>query len=314
MANNNISQLDYDDFGQRIGLTNGGLLKYFDIYYDFFQNQYPFIVRFFSGDLDRISSKYLESLNNLVTKAEDISNRIDNNSFNLLTYKDWEISDYLEDLKMELYRMLKTSKFLRSSKTNFNFSGKIEFNYSLASNQTIEDVSYKVLSSKSYDDDAVDIAIRSDLSEVDYNMTGGQSLVLSVELNSLNSQIQAVVDNIIGDKALGLDIKKAFVFINNDLEVLDYRPTALQSVEILSNLIKGDHPEYKDLGSTAIAGENYNSLQLPTFIREKVNTFSSDDTLTNFTIKNMKVEGDALFVNFTVNTVLDLVINQNIKI
>lgn len=311
---NNFSQIDLDDFGIRIGLSNGKLLQYLDAYFDYYRDKYPYMVKFFSGELTNITASVFSDLDSLIRSAEDISNRINLNNYLLPYYKDWEISDYLEDLKMELYRMTKTSKFLRSSKANYDFRGVIEFNYQIPQNKTIEDSIYEVLGSQDYDNKSTEIAIRNDLSELDYDLRGGANLILQVQLSSLNSDIKSVVDNVIGERVYGLDIDRKFAFVDDDLKTLSYKDTIFQAVLILSNLIKGDHPEFKSFGRTNIVGQSRNIVSIPTMIREMTNVFSSDDTLTNFSIKNLKSKEDRLELEFNVNTRLELIIKQNINI
>lgn len=309
-----FTEIELDDFNTRAGLSNGKILIFLDDYYEYYRNKYPLLVRFFSGDLDKVDSTVITDLNKLITTSVEITGAIDSNDYLLKFLKDWEITDYLEDLKFELYRMSKTSKFLRSSKTNSNFSGALEFTYPLSQQKTIEDVAFEVLNSREYDEEAINIMERNDLLEIDYDLEGGNNLILKVDLISKNSTINSVVDNITGKKALGLDICKKITFINDDLKVLDYEETARQSVDILSNLYKTDHPEFKTLGRSRIIGYSSNSILPNSIFRELTKVFSSDDTLINFTVSEAKTTGDTTIVNFKVSARLDLIINQNIKI
>jgi hypothetical protein len=309
-----FSEIDLDDFGFRIGFKNGALLKYLDSYYNYYRNEYPLIVRFFLGELNKINAQLFLNLDNLIKTAESVSNAINSFDYALYYLKDWEIVDYLEELKCELYRLTKTSKFLRSSKTNDSFSGTIEFTYPLDQGKTIEDVASEALGSKSYDDDFIDIAARNDLSEVDYDLDGGKNLVLEVSLNSVNSEITSVVDNITGERVYGLDLDKKLTLVNDDLKVLGYKDTIFQAVVILANLMKGDHPEFKSFGRSNSVGLSYNLATAPTVFREITKVFSSDDTLTNFTIEDIKISDGSTQLRFSVGTRLELIIKQNINI
>lgn len=309
-----FSEIDLDDFGSRIGFKNGGILKYIDSYYNYYRNEYPLVVRFFLGELNKINAQLFLNLNNLIKAAEGISNAINSYDYALHYLKDWEIVDYLEDLKCELYRLTKTSKFLRSSKTNDSFSGTIEYVYPLDQGKTLEDVANEALGSKTYDDDAVEIAARNDLSEVDYNLDGGKNLILQVDLNSANSDITSVVDNITGERVYGLDLNKKLTLIDNDLQVLGYKDTIFQACLILANLMRGDHPEFKSFGRSNSVGVTQNLAASPTLFREITKVFSSDDTLTNFTINDIQTSNGVTQLKFSVSTRLELIIKQNINV
>lgn len=309
-----FSEIELDDFGFRIGLGNGKILLYIDRYYDYYKNQFPQLIRFFNGDLERINSSVFLNLNSLIKEAEQISSEISSKNYLLYFLMDWEIVDYLDDLKIELYRMLKSDKFLRSSKTNSNFSGEIEFNHSLIQNKTLEDVAFEVKGSIGYDEDAVNIAARNNLSEVDYDLKGNKNLILRVSLTSNDSAVLSVVDNMIGEKAYGLDFQRKLEFSGDDVKILNHRETVFQSVKILADLMKGDHPGFKTFGRSPVVGRTKSMVTSPTTFRELVKVFSSDDTLVNFNIDDVKTISDSVELKFSVESRLNLIIKQNILV
>jgi len=314
MSDFTITQEIIDDYSSKIEFTKGRLSQYLDSYVDFYNDDYPSIVNFFSGKLDKIDAGHLQVLDGLIDESEEISQAIEERGYLFSEMLDWEMTDYLEDLKVELFVVLKTSKFLRSSKTNFDFSGTIEINKTQAQNQTLEQVAKDTLLSENYDNDWVDIAQRNDLMESDYTLKGDTALVLSIPLSSTNSNITGVIDNITGEKILGKDIKKKITYEDNDLLVLGYKDTVFQAVEILANLKKGHIPEFFDLGRSTFVGTSSSALGISAIVREMVETFTSDDTLTNFSIRNLSLEGDSTFLEFYVSSRFDMIVNQNIQI
>lgn len=309
-----FTEIEFDEFGSKIGYSNGGILLYLDSYYRYFRNSYPVMVRFFNGELDKISADVFIELKRLIDVAEDVAQSIAANNYLLIYLKDWEITDYLEELRMELYRMQATSKFLRSSKNNVNFDGSIEFEYILPQGKTLEDIAKDVLGSNSYEDLAVEIAARNDLSEVDYDSKGGNNLFLQIQLTTRNSQVKSVVDNISGKRVFGLDLDKKLTFSNDDLKVLTYDKTIFQAVVILANLVRGSVPEFKNFGRSNVVGRNKQVLGDPSLVREMSKVFSSDDTLVKFTMTNFRVVSDAILIDFTVDTRLETMIKQTVKI
>lgn len=303
------SQLN--EFGAKIGLPYQ-LPQFTDALVFFYENNYPRIVQFFSGRDESISREDVESLNNLVFTFKDLSHKILNNEHIFTTYREWLIADYFEDVFAELIVVTKISKFLRSARTNYNFDGRIEFSYITAARETIEEIANKVLGEEDYNNEWVDIAIRNDIDELSFDLKGGNRLFLGVKLTSNNSSVRGVIDNISGNKILGLDIKKSINFIDDDLEILGHNETASQSVDILAGLHKGDIPEDRTLGRTPVVGSTKNAIIFSTIIRELVNVFSSDDTLEDFTVKSIEEQNSGDFkIVFEVATRTAQIINNN---
>ncbi len=309
-----VTQDLVDDFSQKIGFTGGRLGQYLDSYFDFVQDNYPFIINFFSGKTSTLEAIHFEILDDLIEESEQISQAIIERDYLLNVYLDWEMVSYLEDLKSELFTVVKTSKFLRSSKTNFNFTGSVEFNHVLNQNQTLEEVAKDVLLSPNPENDWLEIAQRNDLDELDYTAEGGNELALSVNLASRNVNVVGVIDNIIGERIHGLDIQKQIEFLDDDLKVLGFSDTIFQAVVILANLMKGDVPEFSDLGRKAFVGKSSSALGFSSLARDLVETFSSDDTLAKFTIENTFFKGTDFTLSFRVNTRLDEIIEQNVVV
>lgn len=307
-----ITQEIVDDFASKIGFVRGRLAQYFDKYFDFTENNYPFIVNFFSGKTEELSPEHFMILFELIDESEQISQAISERDYLLTMFLDWELVEYVEDLKSELFRIVKTSKFLRSSKTNFNFTGSIEFNHVLGQNQTLENVSRDVLLSTNEQDDWVEIAQRNDLEELDYTAEGGNPLILKVNLASRNVDVVGVIDNITGEKVHGLDIQKKLEFVDDDLLVLGHDDTIKQAVEILTNLIRGDIPEFPSFGRGKFVGKSSAILGFSSLILDMVEVFSSDDTLVRFLIEDAELSGSDFKLKLSVSTRLGELIKQNI--
>ncbi len=302
-----------DEYGAKIGLSSGWLLIYLDLFSDFNKYNLPEINNFFSGNTDQLNGYNNDNLKKLIEYSDLISNGIASNNFIFSTFLDWEITDYLDDLRNELLRIIKTPKFLRSSKNNLYFSSTLELPSVLTQNQTLEDVAFDVQNNPDYDNDWVDMAQRNDLSELDYDLTGGNSLILGFNISSRNYSIKSVVDIIAGERILGKDIQRRIKFENDDLVVLGYNETAYQSVEILSNLQKGDIPEFKQFGRSLFIGTSTNVIGLSTLVRELYTVFSSDDSLINFKVRDYSQNGADVRLLFDVSTRLAETINSSIN-
>lgn len=300
------------DFQKKLRYYSIG--SYLDLYFNFYQNNYPVIVQFFSGEISKLDHSNVEILDRLLKQSELIRSSIFTHKNKLNTYKDWEVVEYFENLKLELITTTKISKFLRSSITNFNFNGTLEFNYVAKQHQSLENISGTVLRSPDYDNDWINIAIRNDLSEKDYTTNGSEKLKLSINRKAFNFKIDSVVDNMIGERVYGLDIQKKIEFSDDDLVVLGYKETLFQSADILANLRKGDVPEFLEFGLSNFVGGNVASLGFGSITRQLQKNFSSDDSLIDFTVTNVKLKEDSLFLEYSVSSRLDEMIKSSTQI
>ena len=309
-----FTELEYNDFAVKIGMPIGTLTVFLDDFISFYDDRFPIIINYFSGKRNSIEESHVQFLVDLIARVEVIMGNVSTSESTFTTFLDWELVDYFEDIKTELFFVTKTSKFLRSSLTNYNFTGTVEFDYSLKQGETLEDVAEGVIDAVDYNNDWVDIAQRNDLSELDYDANGSKVLVLGIRLTSRNSAVKGVIDNISGQKILGRDINKNIGFVDNDLDVLSYDKTAEQSVLILSKVFRGDIPEFKDFGRQPVIGDAKYAFALTTTIREMSKIFSSDDTLTDFTVIEIVDKGSDIYMKFKVSTRRANIINQNLTV
>lgn len=298
------------DFERLVSFKKYTILRYLDAVYDYQEKKLPILVNFFAGYSDSISEGIFSELKDLIQKGDDIALQVQNYNFNLGNYSYWELNDFLDDLRSELFTITKTSKFLRSSKTNGNFSGEIERSYSLKSGQTLEQLSNSVLADGDSDNQWQDIAMRNNFSELDYELKGGEILIIKLRTEDQNSDIKSVIDNMINERILGKDLYRYITFENEDLKTVDYHNCVQQSVEILTDLIKGDIPEFPTLGRSTKVGSTLNSFRGDSTIRELSYVFSSDDTLVNFSVLSFERSDAEISLTFKVSDRLSNEVEQ----
>lgn len=278
----------------------------------FFRSDFPNIVNFYNGNSNSLDRNYIKKLNELTEQSSYIIHffKERKQSFDSIDY--WELLDKIEDIKIKFNTTYSISKFLRSSITDGTEKSGFVFDARLNRNETLEDISYNQLQ-KNGEDDWLDIAFENDLKEVDYDVSGGTKLKLRKQLFQSNI-VTSMIDNTIGEKIYGRDIKKSFQYLDDDLETLDYKETVYQSVDILSKLSKGDIPEYRNLGlkKNIYKGSNFSKLNYSSLVREMNRNFASDDLFSDFSIKELRYEQGDVFIEYQVNTKYDLVIIKNI--
>lgn len=282
-------------------ITNFDIVSYFSSYSSFMKNEYVSIANYFSGKSEKISSQPFKKLDDLLKANEDLFSSYANFKNQLNNYKWWDLISQIEDVQFSLETVKNLSKWLRSPKTNVSYAENVEVEMTLSQYQTLEDFNRDVLSNNEWQDDWVKTAVRNDLKEEDYTVEGG--VLLSTKLSSTGSLfINAVVDNISGEKVYGLDIQKKIEISDSDIVVLSYKDTFKQTVDILSTLSKGDNPYRPNdgLDRQSVIGSNVNIVNYPSIFRQMSETFSTDDTIKRFSIKDIRRDKDALFAEFEV--------------
>ena len=292
-----------------IGITKFPLVNYFNDIDYFFKNIYPSFVNFFSGQTKTFNQNNYKILNTLISKSNDISSlfAVYSNTFQTVDY--WELLDLLEDIRTKLLTTKKIDKYLRSSITSGKTTLGIEYDYTLNSGQTLENIADVVLSSNNPDDDWIDIALRNDLKEVDWDIDGGKSLKL-VDNSFQANLVTSMIDNTIGEKVYGKDIDRNITFENDDLKTLSYKESVYQAVDILSQLVKGDIPEFPTLAiaGATFKGTNFNIVDYPSLIREYQRLFNTDDLFMNFSVLDLSYDNGDITIDFEVSTKYNLVI------
>ncbi len=270
---------------------------------NFFKAGYQSMTFFYQGRTNQIKPEYIQTLERLLKEADDISMSFNFHSSKFQNVEYWELLSMLEDLRGNLWTVKNLSKFLRSSRTNFDYNNSFKFDYFRQQNQTLENISEDVLKDSNSENDWVNIAMRNDLKELDYNNEGGQNIKLYKEKFIANF-VTSVIDNMIGEAIYGLDLQKRIEFADDDLKVLTHKETVFQCVSILSTLKRGDVPQFPSFGidPNITVGGNIGGSSYYKIINALSRNFASDDLFINFQVTNIKYEEGDLYVDFQIDT------------
>ena len=264
---------------------------YIDDYFYFVQFQYPNIISFYIGNLEKSESEFI-ALTALVNTSNTLDNLLRESKGNFTTYEHWQFIDYITDMREKLLVINKIYKFVRSSKTRTNFASELKYEYNLGQGENLEKASRFQIGSDNFQNDWQNIAIENDLQEIDYTSKSGNRIIMSVKLNTESLGITSICDSVEGIKVLGLDLNKRVTFADDDLQVLTYLDTFLQSVEILVGLLKDHIPEFPNMGRGRTMGTSLNVFNMNSVIRELTETISSDDSIINFSILDISNDYD----------------------
>lgn len=291
---------------------------FLQLYSYFIQNNLQSIVQFFEDSINNPNKESFDFLESMMTEIAKIKILIKLNKNSFHQIDDWELLDFLEGIDTKLQTINNTDKWTRSSRTQNSWSGNvIQTTYTLRDDQTLEQVSEDVYGGSTSQDDWMRIAIENDLSESDYQVKGGNRINITKQnASSPNYFLNSIIDNLVGQKLYGIDINKKLGFTNNDLNVLNYNDTVVQSVLILVSVKKGDNPEFNSLGvdPKLAVGASYGSLKFSSIIRQLQQVFTTDDSLRNFSVTNVSYNNGVLTISYRVDTFYNLTYNSTTSI
>lgn len=273
-------------------------------YQKFLEDNYNKIKQFYSGEVKNADGESFYVLDKLKNELSYIYSIIPMNNNMLTNFVWWDFMTFLEEVDNTLSKIGVMQKWLRSSITNSTYELNPEIELSLKQGQTLETFARVVLGDRDWDNNWTEIALKNDMTEEDYTSDGGNIIKVSFRNGSQVFKIQSVVDTISHDTILGKDIDKKIQFEDDDLVVLSSTDTFIQSVEILVQSKKSSVPEYPFLGiqENLFVGANINSIVYPSLVRQLSELLKTDDTVKSFTIKSIRRESDAVYVDFEIES------------
>lgn len=292
-------------------LTRYDLSKFINDCSVFLKSGYTQISDFYAGRTSRIKTEVTNEHKRLLLESDYVIMQFGNNSQKLESSEFWHLLEFCENVRSKLQTIDNLSRYLRSSRTDTKFSQGFAHPYTVSDQQTLENISDNVLLDTNEEDDWVDIAQKNDLKETDWDIDGGTNITLYREKFKSNF-VTSVIDNMVGEKIYGMDIDRNITFEGDDLKVLGYHETVYQAVDILSNVRRGEIPEFKNLGVNAsmFVGSNISAFSYDAIVRQLSTSFNTDDLFINFKITKMEIVQDSFHITFEVNTKYKLLVQS----
>ena len=289
-----------------IKLTGFDIKSYALEFSRFVKGDYQKVVSYYRGtseNLDQDAAKALFRITKESQRLEDVLINI--TEFNRLD--DWNLVYYIDEIRIKLKVMNVISKFLRSAKYEGFNENTLNTYHTFSDHETPEMVAQS--ESGDPDNDWVDILRKNYVLETDYQAEVGGWTIMLGRRSLTNRVLNSVVDNLQGDKVYGIDMDVNFTYVDDDVKVLTPRETVKQSVLILGGLRQGDIPEYRSMGigEQLVVGGNIGTLNVPFIVRQLSNTFATDDTLVQLSVKKVDRVGANLYIEYDVDTFFNLV-------
>ncbi len=294
-------------------MTSFDMAGFFQDALNFLNSDYQTIVSYYSGETDKISSTPFNNFKLIKEYRNAAFESVEAHKQKLNNLKWFLMLEHIEEIDSRLNTLDKINKWSRSSITKVGYDPSYSFGYTQKQKQSLESISQNVLGSTNGEDDWVQIALDNALREEDYSPNGGTYMTLKLDrANGFNFKINSVVDIIQGKSVYGKDFDNKFGFdsTTNDLKILDYDETILQSAYNLIRLKKNDISSNKNLGlqQSMVVGTNRALLNFPVITRQVSATFASDDTFKEFTITNISTNQDNLQISWQVKSRLGEII------
>lgn len=311
-TNTYITQQTIERFSVKIGYN---VATYMDLYSFFIQNNKSKITDYFQNQDVQPDTDSFDFLAKMLIEAIRVDNLIKLHKENMNSIDDWDLLDYIEDIRTSLESINNSSRYLRSSKTQNSWrTTNVTTEYVMAQNETIEDIVGQQLYSQNEDADWVDLAIQNSLTEEDYTPEGGVKLELTKNKKFGKKYfLDSVIDVLVGENVYGKDIYQKLTFEDNDLKVLSPKDTFIQSVGTLVLLKKGDIPEFKNMGVDPRlgVGSNINVFEYGKILAQLQETIATDDTIREFNVDSLLYDNNgSVYVKYTANSFYNLVFNN----
>lgn len=277
-------------------ITGYNLTLYLDEFATFVEDEYRNIINYYSGFNTNNAQDSFVLLANLKIKANEIESLIQINQQSFITTQDVELIEFLDNIKIKLDTFSNAGIYLNSNKINSGVAQSgTEIFRTLEQNETIQGVSSVFLNSADRDNDWYRIALENNLKEEDWEIEGGATIRLIIGTDDESFQMDSIIGGTLGENLYGRDISQDFKIEGNDLVIVQGVEAFEQSVNIRLTVLRGDVPEFENLGidNSIMAGSNTaNLLTYPVLVRKLTEIFATDDTIAEFSIGNIETIQD----------------------
>lgn len=289
-------------------ITKFSLLKYFQDYQDFMQNDYSEVYAYYSGLSESVDSEKINKINSLLTRSNSLIRTFQTFSGKLVNVGYWELQQYCQDLKDTLERISKLPKYLRTAKTCRGYKPYIQVSENIGGMMTIQDVADKIGNITEEE-----LILNNDLEEENYEIDKLSQITAFID-NKSNVVVSTIMEQPIGRKIYGKDVNRKITFVDNDLSVVEYESNIEQKCDILLKLVKGDIPEFPKLGKNITISGGYNNFNYAELLSDLKDSFLQDDLFDDIKIIDIAIDNGDIFVVCNIQTKYTYSTTKSVKI
>ena len=265
-------------------ITNYPIVVFLTKYVEFSQNNYNDIYNYFSGEKEDVSQKSMSNLDWLLGECSKIISVFKSfeNKLNNCGY--WELMELIDNINTELEKLKKTPKYARTVKTKTSYKRTVQYNSQIGGGVTVEDVANDLTMQESTEWQR--ILQENDIKEFQWEIDKIRGV--NAFTSGSFTPASTIIDQPIGDRVYGSDIRQTIDFKNGDLILVTGKLNLEQKIGILLNLKRGDVPEFPLFGKNPFFnGSSSKEFSIIGMVNDIKKTFLQNDLFEDVSVSGL---------------------------
>lgn len=267
-----------------LSITNYPIVVFLTKYVEFSQNNYNDIYNYFSGEKEDVSQESMSNLNWLLGECSKIISVFKSfeNKLNNCGY--WELMELIDNINTELEKLKKTPKYARTVKTKTSYKRTVQYNSQIGGGVTVEDVANDLTMQESTEWQR--ILQENDIKEFQWEIDKIRGV--NAFTSGSFTPASTIIDQPIGDRVYGSDIRQTIDFKNGDLILVTGKLNLEQKIGILLNLKRGDVPEFPLFGKNPFFnGSSSKEFSIIGMVNDIKKTFLQNDLFDDVSVSGL---------------------------
>ena len=279
-------------------VTKFKLLKYFEDYQSFMQNDFSHLSDYYSGQTEGIDAKITNNFNALLRQSRTLIQTFKNFSSKLSNCGFWELQQYCQNLNDTLERVTKLPKYYRTVESVRGYQPYIKVSADIGGMKTPQDLAAEIGSSGVSE---TSLILDNDLQENAWEIDKLSSVDAIVN-NQSDLVVESILESPVGNHVYGKDINKKLTIVDNDLDVKKYEENVEQKVDTLLTLNRGDIPEMPAFGKNRLQGQTAGAYNYAELLKDIQTVFAQDDLFDSVEVIDVSLKDSDMTVTCRVKT------------
>ena len=279
-------------------VTKFKLLKYFEDYQSFMQNDFSHLSDYYSGQTEGIDAKITNNFNALLRQSRTLIQTFKNFSSKLSNCGFWELQQYCQNLNDTLERVAKLPKYYRTVESVRGYQPYIKVSADIGGMKTPQDLAAEIGSSGVSE---TSLILDNDLQENAWEIDKLSSVDAIVN-NQSDLVVESILESPVGNHVYGKDINKKLTIVDNDLDVKKYEENVEQKVDTLLTLNRGDIPEMPAFGKNRLQGQTAGAYNYAELLKDIQTVFAQDDLFDSVEVIDVSLKDSDMTVTCRVKT------------
>lgn len=279
-------------------VTKFRLLKYFEDYQSFMQNDFSYLSDYFSGQTEGVSFKITNNFNSLLERSRNLIQTFKNFSGKLSNCGFWELQQYCQNLNDTLERISKLPKYYRTTKSVRGYQPYAKVAADIGGLKTPQDLAAEIGSAGVTE---TSLILDNDLQEEKWEIDKLSSINAIVN-NQTDLVVESILESPVGNHVYGKDINKKITIVDNDLDVKQYEDNVEQKVDTLLTLNRGDIPEMPTFGKNRLQGTTAGTYNYAELLKDIQSVFAQDDLFDSVEVTDVSLKDGDLTVTCKIKT------------